>query len=71
VNTGEAEPVASADLPFGFDPLSRVFRSDPSRTSLFFENPPDHGRLRGLVSRAFTPNAIERVRRAAREAAAP
>jgi cytochrome P450 len=32
------------------------------RTSLFFKNPPDHGRLRGLVSRAFTPAAIERMR---------
>ncbi len=32
------------------------------RTSLFFKDPPDHGRLRGLVSRAFTPSAIERLR---------
>jgi len=31
------------------------------RTSLFFKDPPDHGRLRGLVSRAFTPSAIERL----------
>ena len=32
------------------------------RSSLFFKDPPDHGRLRGLVSRAFTPVAIERLR---------
>ncbi len=32
------------------------------RTSLFFKDPPDHGRLGGLVSRAFTPAAIERMR---------
>jgi cytochrome P450 len=37
--------------------------SQMGRTSLFFKDPPDHGRLRGLVSRAlFTPNAIERLR---------
>ncbi len=31
MNGAEAHPGASAnaDLPFGFDPLSRVFRSDP------------------------------------------
>jgi cytochrome P450 len=32
------------------------------RTSLFFKHPPDRGRLRGLVSRAFSPTAIERRR---------
>jgi cytochrome P450 len=32
------------------------------QTSLFFKDPPDHGRLRGLVSRAFTPAAIEHMR---------
>jgi cytochrome P450 len=34
MNFAETHPVASAnvDLPFGFDPLSRVFRSDPWRT---------------------------------------
>ena len=34
MNSAETHPVASAnvDLPFGFDPLSRVFRSDPWRT---------------------------------------
>jgi cytochrome P450 len=34
MNSVENPPVASAnlDLPFGFDPLSRVFRSDPWHT---------------------------------------
>ncbi len=36
--------------------------SDMIQRSLFFMDAPDHGRLRGLVSRAFTPAAIERLR---------
>jgi cytochrome P450 len=41
----------------GPGPASRM-----ASTWMLFKDPPDHGRLRGLVSRAFTPNAIDRLR---------
>jgi hypothetical protein len=31
-------------------------------SNLLMLDPPDHGRIRGLVSRAFTPRAVERLR---------
>jgi cytochrome P450 len=44
---------------FGVGPLYESFR----RWMLFFDGP-DHVRLRGLVMRAFTPRAVERLRAA-------
>jgi cytochrome P450 len=39
---------------------------DPPGRMLMFMDPPDHTRVRGLVSKAFTPRTIERLRAKAR-----
>ena len=42
---------------------------DPQRLSILFLDPPDHTRLRSLVSRAFTPRAVEAMRPRAQQIA--
>ncbi|MYB03573.1 MAG: cytochrome P450 [Acidimicrobiaceae bacterium] len=44
---------------------TRQRRPDGTR-SLLFLNPPDHTRIRSLVSRAFTPRRVEHMRPAVR-----
>lgn len=45
----------------GFDGSPRRERDREAQTMLFL-NPPDHTRIRGLVSRAFTPRRVEGLR---------
>jgi cytochrome P450 len=39
----------------------RAERSKREQPSMLFLDPPDHDRLRGLVNKAFTPKAVERM----------
>ena len=39
-----------------------MFGEEIGQAVLLFLDPPDHTRLRGLVSKAFTPKMVERLR---------
>jgi cytochrome P450 len=53
-------PESDMDLPVGLGPRSRT--EDRDTVTMLFLNPPDHTRIRGLVSRAFTPKRVEALR---------
>jgi len=64
------DPRFSADLtnrvlPEGADPVEAGLiesAGNPEFRTLLFLDPPDHTRIRGLVSKAFTPRTVERLR---------
>ena len=58
---GSPPPRVDGGERVGIDGSSRRDR-DPESLSMLFLNPPDHTRIRGLVSRAFTPRRIEKLR---------
>ncbi len=55
---GRAEP--DMELPQTFGQAQR--RRDPDTKTMLFLNPPDHTRIRSLVSREFTPRRVEHLR---------
>jgi cytochrome P450 len=59
----EADRAERVEARFGhLEIFPRIVELTSDRRSMLFLNPPDHTRLRALVSKAFTPRTIERLR---------
>lgn len=58
--------------PFGVDDADRTaYMTEFRRSSMLFLDPPDHTRLRSLVSRGFTPRRVDALRPRIRDLLAP
>ncbi len=68
-NPALGRPEPDMDLPDGISGRERQVREDTS--TMLMLNPPDHTRIRGLVSRAFTPRRVEELRPQIDELLAP
>jgi hypothetical protein len=55
-------PEADMDLNPTVTGTARRRTADGDEVAMLFLNPPDHTRIRGLVSRAFTPRRVEELR---------
>ncbi|MEZ5382811.1 MAG: cytochrome P450 [Microthrixaceae bacterium] len=68
-NPALGRPEPDMDVPPGMSGRER--RTEQRQGSMLFANPPDHTRLRSLVSRAFTPRRTEAMRPRIAELLAP
>jgi len=68
-NPALGRPEPDMEVPPGMSGRER--RTEQRRGSMLFANPPDHTRLRSLVSRAFTPRRTEAMRPRIAELLAP